>query len=209
MNQDLRERALLPVLIPIVAIIATEVLVFSMSRVLLAAGEQGAVVIALGVSVAILVGSAAVAANKRTRTASVLGLVTVVGLVAVAAGAVAMQRGPAYEREEAANLPEIEVSANNLAFDTKTLELAPSGAEIHFENADSQPHNIAIYPSASELNEPLFKGDIVPAGQKTVYKVGKNAPGEYYFQCDVHPTMNGKAVVEQGAGSAEHEGAHG
>lgn len=208
MNQDLRERAILPVLIPIAAIVVTEILVFSMSQVLLAAGEQMAVVIALAAAVAILVGAAAIASSRRIRPASVIGLLLVLGVLAVAAGAVAMQRGPAYEREEAANLPRINVSAENLAFDTKTLELSPQGGIIQFANADSQPHNIAIYPSASKLNDPLFKGDIIAAGQKTTYKVEAIEPGEYYFHCDVHPTMNGKTTVEQGAGSAAHEGAH-
>ena len=209
MNQDLRERAILPVLIPIAAIVVTEILVFSMSRVLLAAGEQMAVVIALGTALAILVGAAAVAGSRRIRPASVVGLLVVLGILAVAAGAVAIQRGPAYEREEAANLPKIAVSAENLIFDTKELELSPKGGVIQFTNADSQPHNIAIYPSASKLNDPFFKGDIVAAGQNATYEIEAIPPGEHYFQCDVHPTMNGKAVVEEGAGSAAHEGAHG
>ncbi len=209
MNQDLRERAILPVLIPIGAIVVTEILVFSMAQVLLAAGEQMAVVIALGAAVGILVGAAAIAGSRRIRPATVVGLLAVLGVLAVGAGALALQRGPAYEREEAASLPKLAVSANNLVFDTKTLELSPRGGVIEFANGDSQPHNIAVYPSASKLNDPLFKGDIIAAGQNTTYRIDAIEPGEYYFQCDVHPTMNGRAVVEQGAGSAEHEGAHG
>jgi plastocyanin len=195
MNQELRERAILPILIPIAAIVVTEILVFSMSRVLLAAGEQGAVVIALGVAVAILIGSAAIAGSRRMRTPTVVGLLTVVGIVAVAAGAVAIQRGPAYQRGEAANRPSIAVSAENLAFDTDTLELSSGGTVIDFRNEDSQPHNIAVYPTEASLNEPLFKGAIVPAGGKAEYEVPDIRPGEYYFHCDVHPTMQGKAVV--------------
>lgn len=195
MNQELRERTILPVLIPVLAIIVTEIVIFSMSRVLLAAGEQGAVVIALAVALAILVGSAAIATGRRIRTSSVAGLLVVLLLVTIGAGALAMQRGPAYEREEAANRPTLEVSASDLAFDTDELELSSNGTVIDFTNSDAQPHNIAIYPTEASLNDPLFKGEIIPAGQSTKYEVPAIRPGEYYFQCDVHPTMKGTAKV--------------
>ncbi len=101
---------------------------------------------------------------------------------------------PHYLKEEASNRPKIDVSARNLAFDTDTLELSPAGAVINFENADTQPHNIAIYPSEEQLDEPLFKGEIVSAGGSATYEVDRIEPGEYYFHCDVHPTMNGAFV---------------
>jgi len=195
MNQELRERTILPVLIPVVAIVLTEIFVFSMSRVLLAAGEQAAVVIALGAAVAILIGAAAIAAGKRVRTSTIVGVLALFGLVTVAAGAFAMQRGPAYEGEAAAHRPEVEVSAADLVFDTETLELAAGGTVIAFANEDSQPHNIAIYPTEASLNDPLFKGEIIAAGQSTTYEVPAIRPGEYYFHCDVHPTMKGTASV--------------
>jgi plastocyanin len=106
-----------------------------------------------------------------------------------------MQRGPAYEREAAAHRPELEVGAADLVFDTETLELAAGGTVIAFTNSDSQPHNIAIYPTEASLNDPLFKGEIIAAGQSTTYEVPAIRPGEYYFQCDVHPTMKGTASV--------------
>jgi len=53
---ELRDRAVLPVLIPVLAIVLVEILVFSFSRVLLAAGEMPAVGIALATALAILVG---------------------------------------------------------------------------------------------------------------------------------------------------------
>ena len=43
-NTDLRERAVLPVLIPLLAIVLTEIIVFSMSRVLLAVDKNMSVV---------------------------------------------------------------------------------------------------------------------------------------------------------------------
>jgi plastocyanin len=118
-----------------------------------------------------------------------------------------MRQKPFYEREAEAARPQLAVSAQDLAFDTQTLELSPDGAVIEFDNADSQPHNIAIYAGEDATGEVLFKGTIIDAGAKTTYEVPPIEAGENYFQCDVHPNMNGKAVVAEGESSAEHEGA--
>lgn len=195
MNTDLRDRVLLPVLIPIGAIVVTEIVVFSMSRILLAAGEKPSVAIALGIALAILVGSAMVAARPRMKTNAIMGLLAVGLIAVVVAGAAAIRAKPFYEREAAANIPTISESAKNIAFSSKELKLAPEGTHIKFTNEDSQPHNIAIFESESKLDTPLFRGTIQNPGQSTTYDVGKIPTGTYYFHCDVHPQMNGKAVV--------------
>lgn len=208
MNTEMRERTILPVLIPVLAIMLTEVIVFSMSRVLLASGKNAAVAIALGTALAILVGSAAIAAGKRVRTSSIVGLLVLLGLVTVAAGAVAFQRGPAYEKEEAANLPTVKISAKDLAFSTKKLGLSTAGAKIQFTNADTQPHNIAIFADEA-MTKNVFRGEIVQGGQKATYQVGPLKAGMYHFHCDVHPQMEGEAEVgatTEGSGDAHaHE----
>jgi plastocyanin len=205
MNTELRERAILPILIPLLAIVLTEILVFAMSRILLTAGEMPAVVIALAAALAILIGAAVIAARPRIKTGTILGLLTILGIGTIAAGALALQRGPAYVREEAANRPVTEVAAADLAFDTDELKLGADGTVIEFDNADSQPHNIAVYEAEDDLDAALFKGAIISAGQSATYEVGPVEPGDYYFHCDVHPTMNGTAVVAEVA--AEGEGA--
>ena len=203
MNTDLRERAVLPVLIPLLAIVLTEIIVFAMSRVLLAVDKNMAVWIALAAAVGIMIGAAFVAARPRMRPQALIGGLIVLGLGAVGAGAYAMREGPHYLKEEAANRPRIELSAADLAFDKASLEISPSGAVVDFDNADSQPHNLAIYPSEEELESPLFKGAIIQAGQSTEYEIEPIEPGEYYFHCDVHPTMNGDVVVEASAAGSE------
>jgi plastocyanin len=203
LDPDVRERAVLPVLIPLLAIVLTEIIVFSMSRVLLAVDKNMAVWIALAAALGILIGAAFVAARPRMRPQALAGALVVLGLGAVAAGAYAMREGPHYLKEEAANRPRIELSAADLAFDTKELEIAPSGAVVNFDNADSQPHNLAIYPSEDQLESPLFKGAIIPAGGSTEYEIEPIEPGEYYFHCDVHPTMSGEVVVKEPDESSE------
>jgi plastocyanin len=88
------------------------------------------------------------------------------------------------------------VVAQNIAFDTQTIELPPdSAATITFDNRDAgTPHNISIYSDES-LGEVLFQGEIVTGPTTIPYEVGPFPPGEYYFQCDVHPNMNGAVRV--------------
>jgi plastocyanin len=203
--REMRERAIYPILIPLTAIVIVEFVVFSMSRVLLVAGKTPATAIALGVAVGILMGSAFVAARPRMGKGAIGGLLTLVALVVAGSGAWALTQKPFYEREAEASRPEIDVVAADLAFDTKTLNLSPEGTTINFDNEDTQPHNIAVYPGAKELKDPYFQGAIINGGAKAVYDVPAIEVGEYYFQCDVHPTMNGDAIVEEGAGSEAHE----
>jgi plastocyanin len=94
------------------------------------------------------------------------------------------------------------VTASGIAFDTNCIEIpADQKVTIHFDNKDAgTPHNIAVYPSASELTNPLFRGDIVTGPTTTDYQVGPLKPGTYYFHCDVHPTMNGTFKVVSGGG---------
>jgi plastocyanin len=90
------------------------------------------------------------------------------------------------------------VVASGLAFDTGTLTI-PAGTPttLQFENKDAgTPHDIAIYPSESDLSTPLFRGEIVTGPATTTYHIPPLQPGSYYFHCDVHPTMNGSVKVE-------------
>jgi plastocyanin len=66
---------------------------------------------------------------------------------------------------------------------------------VAFDNQDSLPHNLGIY--AAEGGERLFMPPETPNGGESVtYQVEAIPdPGQYYFQCDLHPNMNGTFVV--------------
>jgi plastocyanin len=90
----------------------------------------------------------------------------------------------------------LRIVANNLTFSSNCLA-APANQPftITFSNQENGiPHNISIYPSGQGGNA-LFKGGIVTGVQTTVYRVQRLPAGTYYFQCDVHPDMNGALVV--------------
>ena len=89
------------------------------------------------------------------------------------------------------------VTASGIAFDTSTIDLpANQPSTIHFVNEDNATqHNIAIFPSADDLANPLFRGDLLTGPGEIDYAVDPLEAGEYYFHCDVHPTMNGTVNV--------------
>jgi plastocyanin len=121
---------------------------------------------------------------------------TVIALLLIAAacsggGSQSSASGPAASVGETRT-----ISASNLAFDVDGFTV-PAGEPfaIQFNNNDSAPHNVAIYSDSSK-SETLFQGDVIDGGRTTRYDVDALEPGEYYFQCDVHPDMNGTLTVE-------------
>lgn len=91
---------------------------------------------------------------------------------------------------------EVAISADDLEFDASTIE-APAGAEftITFTNNESQPHNVAIY--SEEGGDEIVIGEVITGPDATTQVVVPALEaGTYYFQCDVHPDMNGAVVVE-------------
>ncbi len=92
----------------------------------------------------------------------------------------------------------VDIMAKDMAFNTSTITV-PAGAEVtmNFDNQDSGvPHNVAIYSDESKSEE-IYKGEVITGPKKTVYMfTAPSEPGTYYFQCDIHPNMNGEFIVE-------------
>ena len=96
------------------------------------------------------------------------------------------------------NVTEINLTAEDIAFDTDTITVpAEANVTVHFMNKDDGvPHNLAIYDSDLR-SESIFVGDIITGPDETDYTfTAPSDPGTYYFQCDVHPFMNGNFIVE-------------
>jgi plastocyanin len=90
----------------------------------------------------------------------------------------------------------LRIEAQNLHFDRDCLA-APANESftLTLDNQENGiPHNVSIYANGQEADA-LFKGDTVTGVQSTLYRVQGLAAGTYYFQCDVHPEMNGALVV--------------
>jgi plastocyanin len=93
----------------------------------------------------------------------------------------------------------LDITASGTAFDPTCL-VAPAGQPftINFDNKDDAaatgPHNVAIATDSGYTNF-VFTGDLISGPKQVQYKVDALDAGDYFFHCDVHPTMTGTFVV--------------
>ena len=90
----------------------------------------------------------------------------------------------------------ITLSADDLEFSAPCM-VAEAGQPftIRFTNDEAVAHNVAIYRDSSRSNE-LMRGEIITGPAKTVeYPVEALDAGDYYFDCIVHPAMDGPLYV--------------
>jgi plastocyanin len=94
------------------------------------------------------------------------------------------------------------VIAKNIQWDLKQLLFqANAKITVTLDNQDSAlgvPHNFGLYTNAARTaDKEIYKPpkDAAP-GQKVDYVVPALKAGTYYFQCDIHPSMNGTATVK-------------
>lgn len=90
---------------------------------------------------------------------------------------------------------DVAIAAQALAFDKKDLSIpADKEFKLTMDNKEPIPHNVAILKSQGSP-EVLFREAPVPGPKKQTWTVKAIPAGEYYFQCDVHPNMNGKVTA--------------
>lgn len=90
----------------------------------------------------------------------------------------------------------ITISADNLAFSAPCMVAnAGEAFTIHFENDEAQVHNVSLYTDSSKATE-LMRGDTITGPDAAIdYAVEPMEAGEYYFNCFVHPAMDGQLIV--------------
>jgi plastocyanin len=201
---EVRFRVPLPILIPLMAVVAIGLITIGFSRVLLALPKEAATAVALVTAINILGAFAVISLRPRMSQASIVELGVVV-LYPVIIGIVIAQLGvgeeaPSKPAPAAAQAAPAEgtVVAEGVQFNTDTIELkAGEEASIPFENRDSVQHNIAIYKTAQDAEaqqDPIFTGDFITASE-TTYTFDAPPKGEYVFHCDAHPAMSGQVIV--------------
>lgn len=194
----------MPVAIPLGALALIAIITFLVSQVLLNVPKEIATAVALMGAFNILAGCTFVAFSKgldRTQLLMLAGVALLpVFLGGVAAAGVFGFPGEEEHGAKGEAAPAVEISANNLAFDKQELTI-PAGKPftINFDNQEAQPHNVAILKSQGSA-EALFREPPTPGPKKITYNVKAIPEGTYYFQCDVHPNMNGTVKAETGAG---------
>jgi plastocyanin len=213
---------------PFIGILFAGALVWSFSRVLLAASgfhfsiggwkvrmapKDTAVAIALFTAANVLVGAALVAYGRRVRGRTVaMPLLVAAAVVVFVAGGVGLALGdrPGEAEHGEGPPPEaITVVASGLQFDTADLMLtADAAVSLTLQNEDAGiQHNLSIYQDEA-ATQPIFQGEIFAGPATKVYSFTESAPpGHYFFHCDVHPQqMHGTVTVVPAGGAGGGEG---
>jgi len=201
-----RQSLLLPILIPVGALAAIVVVLFTLSRVLLSLKPNAATAVALVAAVGIMAVATFVAGRKHVSGAALGGFVGAAAGITMFAGGLAIAViGPAEEEVEPIHAelaaPENAIEAG---FSTDALAFeADKPVELAFTNEDpGLEHNVWILDGRDDTAPPLFEGPDVPGPGETVYRIPAMAPGEYFFFCQLHPgtAMEGTLTVSEGAG---------
>jgi plastocyanin len=191
-------RLILPIALPLGAAVLVAVFVLNVSRVLLAAGSNGAVVMGIALIVVILGGAAAISAAPRLRTSSLVMLlsgglivITTAGLIAApasvektattASNGPVNPAGPAKATLEVHALPILKFNADQYT--------VPAGiVNIHYIS-DGGTHTLAI----DDPKYASFLLNVPPvANGKVLLK-----PGSYTIYCTIpgHRAAGMHAVV--------------
>ena len=96
----------------------------------------------------------------------------------------------------AAHVSTLQVSAKDTKYSTDHLAARAGRITFQFTNDDTAiPHSFALYRSKSDLKDPLGSTPMA-TGPSTQSFTLDLAPGDYYYQCQVHQeAMSGTLVV--------------
>ena len=205
---EVRFRVPLPIVIPVVALAVIGTFVIGFAWVLLSIPTEAATVIAIAMSANVLGVCAFLALRPRVSGSTIFELLAIL-IYPILIGIVIANTGIGEEEHAAAGegaAPAAPagggtvVVAENTAFDVSELEIkAEAQNAITLDNRDSGvDHNISIYPDADAgiaFEDAIFEGDIITGPTTIDYDFEGPEKGEYYFQCDVHPNMNGTVTA--------------
>lgn len=205
---EVRFKVPLPILIPVVALAVIGGIAIGFARIFLSLPKEAAVIIAVVAAANILGAGAYIALRARVTGQTLFELLAIVAYpiligVVIAAVGIGGEAGHGGEGEHGpAPAPDADATivAANIAFDTNQLQLPAGGAAtLALVNEDAAEHNVSIYETQEEglaLEGAIFEGEIIQGGASIVYEIPAPEPGDYYFQCDVHPNMNGTATFQ-------------
>ncbi len=202
-----RESLLLPILIPVAALVAIVLVLFGFSRVLLSLKANAATATALVAAAGVMGVASFVASRKHVGGGALAAFVGGVAGIAMLAGgiAIAVIGPPEKEVEPFRAVLAAPEGAIQKGFSTGTLQVPPDvPIALGFENDDPGiGHNVQIFDGPDDSVPVLFDGDPITGPAKTVYDVPPMKEGEYFFICRLHPgtAMEGTIKVSKGAGS--------
>ena len=127
-----------------------------------------------------------------------VGLLTVIATcLAACSGSAGSTKPPAGACVRTDSTNSVILRANNLQFSTACIEaVVGKDIVIHFTNQEAVPHDVAVYKDNTK-KDLLGKSEIVtgPNGSTTL-TIPAQPPGQLYFECTIHTSMNGSLVVQ-------------
>ncbi len=189
-EEPIKDRLILPLLIPWLSIAAVALLVLNISRVFLAGDSTSALVIAALLTVSILVGAAALSAAPGARTSSLAMFLVLSLVILVSAGLVSL--GPSLESHEGGEAtgwveppPPADSTLNVVAGPSTTF----SGVKFDF-NYDAEKAGVIEIDYTGDtghtllFTDPALNGFELATGGREKARVDLK-PGKYTIYCNV------------------------
>ena len=204
-GRPVRDRFLLPVLLPLGLLVLLAVTMVGFAQILLSVTHTAATAIALAVAAAVVVVAAVAAGRPQIRTSTVASMIgAVAGVAMLAGGAALLLAAKGVEEGPEGPVVTLALAAKGVAFTADALRApADEPFAIAFDNQDvGVQHNVEIFETEDFTGEPVFKGALVTGPAGITYEVPPLPAATYYFNCIVHPTMIGELEVAEGGGEA-------
>jgi hypothetical protein len=177
-----RDRLLLPLFLPILAIVAVALLVLNLSRVFLAGGNgAGSVVIAAIVTVAILAGAALISAMPQLRSSTLTMTVSLLVVIVMSTGLISLGPSEPHQEGGEGGYHEPEGDPNS------TLEVEALGSTRFQRGEFSVPGGI------------LEIDYVLGGGSHTLVFEGQEFRGFELAVSASQPTDSGKVEISEGA----------
>ncbi|MCI0632422.1 MAG: cupredoxin domain-containing protein [Actinobacteria bacterium] len=203
MRPVLRDRLVMPVLLPIAIVVILALVLFGFSRILLAVTPEAATATAILVASGVLAAASFAAARAQVRLSTIAAMLGAVTGFAMLAGGIALAvAGGDDEGEGEEERPVVVLAAADIAFDQASLTVPagqPFTLRFHNQDADIQ-HNVDIFDNEALTGEPVFGGEIVTGVTEIDYPVPALEAGPYFFRCVIHPPMTGEMEAVEGGG---------
>jgi plastocyanin len=204
MRPEVRDRVVLPIVLPLGILVLIAGVLYGFSRVLLNIEGSAATTIALVVAGGIVVAAAIAATRPQVRGSTVVAMAGAVAGIAMLSGGIALAviAGGEGGEQGGGQAAVVALTAKNIEFVQTDLQ-APASKPftLAFDNQDAgTQHNVQIFDNPDYSGTPLFDGDLVTGVAKANYAVPALDPGTYAFRCVVHPQMTGTITAAAGGG---------